>query len=184
MEKNKLGVLLLIGSEAIFFLLLIVAYVSFRNVDTGGPTAVSTLDPLLTGVFSLFLFSSSFTIWRAGKSLLQGRRTAFQGWLLATILLGLVFLGRASLRMAQPVRPGRNHQRQPLWHHLFHPDRLSWPARSGRADCSGHHPGHGPRRCRFSIRPPAAVESLSLYWHFVDLVWVVILGVVYVTLLV
>ena len=92
MEKNKLGVLLLIGSEAIFFLLLIVAYVSFRNVDTGGPTAVSTLDPLLTGVFSLFLFSSSFTIWRAGQSLFQGRRTALQGWLLHTIFLGLVFL--------------------------------------------------------------------------------------------
>ncbi len=184
MEKNKLGVLLLIGSEAIFFLLLIVAYVSFRNVDTGGPTAVSTLDPLLTGVFSLFLFSSSFTIWRAGKSLMHGRRTAFQGWLLATILLGLVFLAGQAYEWRSLFAQGAT-----INANLFGTTFFTLTGFHGLHVLAGLTAlaiilGMGRAGVDFQSAHPAAVESLSLYWHFVDLVWVVIFGVVYVTLLV
>jgi heme/copper-type cytochrome/quinol oxidase subunit 3 len=59
MEKNKLGMILFIASEAVFFTLLILAYVYFRSLPISGPTAASSLTPALTGFFSLFLFSSS-----------------------------------------------------------------------------------------------------------------------------
>lgn len=183
MEKNKLGILMLIGSEAIFFVLLLIAYVSFRGARLGGPTAVTSLDPLTTGIFSLFLFSSSFTIWQAGKSLGQGQRTAFQAWLLATILLGLVFLA------------GQIYE----WRSLFAQGATINTNLFGTTffTLTGFHGLHvlagvvalsillalGRFGVDLQTVHPAAVESISLYWHFVDVVWAVIFGVVYVTLL-
>jgi len=75
-NRTLLGMILFVASESIFFLLLVLAYVNFHK--STGPTAAAMLDPLKTGLFSLALFSSSFTMWLAEmsrkKELLSQRR--------------------------------------------------------------------------------------------------------------
>jgi len=182
MEKNKLAMLLFISSEAIFFILLILAYmILHNNVLAGQPTAVTSLDPLKTGVFSLFLFASSFTIWRAEKSFREGNGR-FSRWLAATILLGIIFLFGQGLEWANLIGQGVTvsvntfgttfftmtgfHGLHVLIGLIGLAILLGMSAKGGF---------HGPESPAFT--------ALSYYWHFVDVVWVVIFGVVYLTLL-
>ena len=69
MANNRMMVGFFVASESFFFLMLILAYVNFHGSQVDGPTAVNSLNPIVTGIFSLFLLASSFTIWLAGKSL-------------------------------------------------------------------------------------------------------------------
>lgn len=178
MNKNKLGMILFIGSEAVFFTLLILAYVFFRGSSSSGPTAASSLDPLTTGLFSLFLFASSFTVWRAEKSLARSHPGQLRGWLLATLGLGLVFLLGQGLE----------------WSHLFNQGATISRNLFGTTffTLTGFHGLHVfiglvalgivlglAQAGEFKSGPSAALESVALYWHFVDVVWVVIFTVVY-----
>ncbi len=182
MEKNKLAMLFFISSEAIFFILLILAYmILHNNVQAGQPTAVSSLDPLKTGIFSLFLFASSFTIWRAEKSLRAGNGR-FPRWLAATILLGIIFLFGQGLEWTNLIGQGVTVSINTFGTTFF--------------TMTGFHGLHVliglvglaillGMTARGGFRDPdsPAFTALSYYWHFVDAVWVVIFGVVYLTLL-
>ncbi len=68
-ERNKLGMVLFLGSEIGFFGVLILGYLYYYRAYAAGPNAVTALDPLLTGMFTVCLLVSSFTLWRAQKSL-------------------------------------------------------------------------------------------------------------------
>lgn len=183
MAKNKLGMLLFISSEAFFFALLILAYASFRSVPQEGPTAATSLDPLTTGFFSLFLLASSFTIWRASKNQAGKHSRRALIWLAATILLGAVFLIGQGLEWSQLLHAGASVSRNLFGTTFFTLTGLhglhvaigllalgillvlAWAGRSYSSNSS-------------------AVEVLSIYWHFVDVVWVVIFAVVYLWILV
>ena len=181
MDKNKVGILLFIGSEAVFFSLLIIAYASFRNAVTTGPTAAQSLDPLRTGIFSLFLFSSSFTVWRADKNIALGNYSRLKIWLSLTILLGLVFLAGQGLEWTHLINQGITASRNLFGTTFF--------------TLTGFHGLHViiglvmlsillgmAVAVEFKSPHSAAVESISLYWHFVDVVWVVIFSIVYLTI--
>ncbi|MCB9419888.1 MAG: heme-copper oxidase subunit III [Ardenticatenaceae bacterium] len=182
MEKNKLAMLFFISSEAIFFILLILAYmILHNNVLAGQPTAVSSLDPLKTGIFSLFLLASSFTIWRAEKSLKAGNGR-FRRWLAATILLGIIFLFGQGLEWTSLIGQGVTVSVNTFGTTFF--------------TMTGFHGLHVliglvglaillAMAARGGFRSPEspAFTALSYYWHFVDAVWVVIFSVVYLTLL-
>jgi heme/copper-type cytochrome/quinol oxidase subunit 3 len=184
-EKNKLGMSLFIGSEAVFFILLILAYAYFHNIaaSSGANTSAKVLDPLTTGFFSLFLFSSSFTVWRAGKSMEKENFQSMRLWLIVTILLGAIFLFGQGLE----------------WSHLFNEGTTISANLFGTTffTLTGFHGMHviiglimlgvlvGMAFAgNFRSKRSAAVEVISLYWHFVDVVWVVIFSVVYLTLLI
>src|SRR3954469_14447403 len=91
-EKNRLAMLLFIASEATFFAVLISAYIYFQAAITSGPNAKNSLHPLTAGIFTVFLLSSSFTVWRAGKNAEHDNRRGAVIWLIATVVLGGVFL--------------------------------------------------------------------------------------------
>jgi heme/copper-type cytochrome/quinol oxidase subunit 3 len=178
MEKNKMGMVLFICSEAIFFGLLVLAYAYFRNASASGPTASDSLDPKVTGLVSLFLFSSSFTIWQAGKSLKAKRHGRLSAWLLTTIVLGAVFLAGQGLEWKHLIDQGATVSRNLFGTTFF--------------TLTGFHGLHVliglvaltillGLTLAGDFRGPqsAAIETISLYWHFVDAVWVVIFGVVY-----
>jgi heme/copper-type cytochrome/quinol oxidase subunit 3 len=183
-DKNKLGMILFISSETIFFALLILAYLYFQGVVAGGdgPTAASSLDPLATGLFSLFLFASSFTIWRADRNLARQNRTGLLIWLLATIGLGLIFLAGQGLEWRQLIAEGTTVSRNLFGttfftltgFHGFHV-LVGLVALAIVAGLAWVGDFKGPKS--------SAVESISLYWHFVDVVWVVIFSVVYLRIL-
>lgn len=182
-DKNKLGMVLFISSETIFFTLLILAYLYFQGAAAGdGPTAASSLDPLTTGLFSLFLFASSFTIWRADRNLARQNRTGLLTWLLATIGLGLIFLAGQGVEWRQLIAEGTTVSRNLFGttfftltgFHGFHV-LVGLVALAIVAGLAWAGDFEGPQS--------SAVESISLYWHFVDVVWVVIFSVVYLRIL-
>ena len=83
---------LIVGTEAMFFLALIMAFIYFSNTPGFKAHQLANLDIKTTGIFSILLFSSSFTFWRAEKNHSKGEMGRLKIWLLLTILLGAVFL--------------------------------------------------------------------------------------------
>src|SRR5882724_924070 len=80
-----------IASEAMFFLLLVSAYVVF-NRTTGEQSAARVLEVGRTTVFTLLLLASSITLWRAERALRNFNQDGFLRWLSATLGLGILFL--------------------------------------------------------------------------------------------
>ncbi|MCL4559935.1 MAG: cytochrome c oxidase subunit 3 [Chloroflexi bacterium] len=185
-DKNKLGMIFFILSEAVFFIMLILAYVYFHYFPpsiTSGPTAASSLDPGRTFIFSLFLFSSSFTVWRAEKSQVQGSLQRMRFWLIITILFGVIFLFGQSLE----------------WSHLFSQGTGISTNQFGTTffTLTGFHGVHVTiglimlaivlglaLRGHYSEPGSVGVTVISWYWHFVDAVWVIIFTIVYLLLLI
>jgi cytochrome c oxidase subunit I len=176
-EKNQAGVIALIISETAFFAVLILAYLYYNATPRPGPGAAD-LNLLKTGCFSLCLFASSFTLWRAEVGERQGRHRAMARWLAVTILLGGVFIVGQGLEYAglfqSGVRVGSN---------LFATNFFTLTGFHGLHVCAGliallivlglALAGDGRRG-----RSPA-LKAVGLYWHFVDAIWVLVFSVVY-----
>ena len=174
-DRTRLGMLLFIASEAVFFLLLVLAYVTYHRKQGSGATAAGTLDVARTGVFSVFLLASSGTMGAAVRGFRGGGRRTMVLGLVATLLLGLVFLAGQGWEYAQLLREDVTISRD-----LFGTTFFTLTGFHGLhvllglamiAVLLGRGSAGAPR--------PGQVEADSLYWHFVDGVWVVIFGVVY-----
>ncbi|HLH23913.1 MAG TPA: cytochrome c oxidase subunit I [Chloroflexota bacterium] len=173
-----LGVLAFIFSEATFFGALIAAFIEYRTRSAAGPSP-HDLDVPRTVLFSLALFASSGTAWLADRSLSRGSRRGFLLWVGATILLGIVFLfGQATeyrRLFAEHVTVGTNLFTSAFFtltgFHGFHVlvGLLTWVTVAGIGLAGYFRDG----------RNRTGVQAVSIYWHFVDAVWVVILSVVY-----
>jgi heme/copper-type cytochrome/quinol oxidase subunit 3 len=73
-----------IVSEGFFFLMLIIAYLYYNYTPGAGPTAASSLNVGRTALFTICLFASSFTVWRAERGFKRKDRAAMNGWLAVT----------------------------------------------------------------------------------------------------
>lgn len=176
--KTRLGMIMFILSEGVFFLLLILAYVTYHRQQGNGPTAANSLDAVKTGVFSLFLFASSATMAMAVRAFRRGLRGRLFAALAATILLGAVFLVGQGMEYNSLLNRDVTISRDLFGTTFF--------------TLTGFHGLHvliglvmiatvlvlsrfgGGRQPR-----AGTMEAISVYWHFVDGVWVVIFGIVY-----
>jgi heme/copper-type cytochrome/quinol oxidase subunit 3 len=179
MNKNKIGMLFFIGSEAFFFIALIIAYVYYSH--SGGKLAETAhyLDIKRTAVFTVFLLSSSIAIWMAGTAYSRGKRKKALSRLSLAILLGAIFLiGQGieySRLISQDVTISRN---------VFGSSFFALTGFHGLHVLAGlillslitGLIGSG----KFRKMEATAFESISLYWHFVDAVWVVLFITVYI----
>jgi cytochrome c oxidase subunit 3/cytochrome o ubiquinol oxidase subunit 3 len=168
----------LIAAEAAMFTIFVVAYLFYAGRSVGGPTPK---DVLRLPIFAtICLLSSSATIHLAAQSWKRGSMSAFAGWWLATMALGAVFLAETALE----------------WRHLISDEGLTIATNlfgTTYYALVGLHAFHvtvglvglavvsalallGYVRREHAARG----EVLSLYWHFVDGVWVVVFMVVYV----
>lgn len=178
LDPNVLGIIVFITSEAIFFASLIVTYIVYHNANPHGPNASTVLDVPYTAVFTVFLLSSSFTMSRVHAHLGRNEVNGVRAWLLATIVLGLLFIlgqGYEYVHLyIDNVTIARN-----LWassffiltgFHGLHViiGLLSMSIIAGLIKPGEPH-----------MRAGRAVETISYYWHFVDAVWVVIFPTVY-----
>ena len=178
MEKNRLAMRLFLASEALFFLLLVLVYGIFHGSPQWGDNGGKLLDPWRTAIFSAFLLASSLSVHLAHRAWKKKPSKWASIWLGVTLLLGLVFLyGQAS-----------------EWWELVHREVTVSRDLFGASffTLTGFHGLHvtigllmigillglslSPHAKRVK---PAAVDSISLFWHFVDGVWVVIFAVVY-----
>jgi len=176
-EKNKTAVIAFIISETAFFAVLILAYLFYNATPQAGPSA-HNLNLAKTGLFSLCLFTSSFTIWRSEISLDQGQQRAMQAWLAATILLGGVFLVGQGLEYWTLGSTGVSVNLN-----LFATAFFTLTGFHGLHVCVGLIAllivlgltlGADSKR-----RPSPALKAVALYWHFVDLVWLVVFSIIY-----
>jgi heme/copper-type cytochrome/quinol oxidase subunit 3 len=178
MDKNKLAMILFIASESIFFLMLAAAFVYFHTGPEPGPNAADVLSPLKTGFYSVCLFSSSYTVWRAGRTRQSNRRSSAL-WLGLTMALGATFLVGQGREYSDLI-----HQNVTISRDLFGTTFFT---------LTGFHGLHvtlGLVMLAILLaltllgrqeEPRAdAMEVISLYWHFVDAVWVLIFSIVYI----
>ncbi|MGA7291460.1 MAG: cytochrome c oxidase subunit 3 [Terriglobales bacterium] len=178
-DTYQLAVTLFLISEGAFFAFLIIAYVYFHGSMTSGPNASNSLNPLRTGIYSVFLLASSFTVRTAEHRFSSGRRRAFAGWLLTTILLGTVFLVGQAREYFNLYRNDVTVSRNVFGTSFF--------------TLTGFHGLHVllgllalcilfalALAGEFETGESDAIRVVALYWHFVDWIWVVIFFVVYV----
>ncbi len=190
-ERHRLGMAMFVLSEAIFFLLLIAAYVYFRLGFNETPgTAVlapssnrigdpsSVLHAVRTGIFSVLLISSSLTMCLAERNARARRAGRLRLWLGGTIVLGALFLYGQMTEYLGLIRRNVTISRDLFGStfytmtgfHGFHVFSglvllsilfgLAWGAQAPE-------------------RRAVAVDTVAIYWHFVDVVWIVIFSVVY-----
>lgn len=177
-SRGVVGMTCLILAESAIFLIFVVAYVFYIGKSLSGPTPREVLTlPIFA---TICLLSSSVTVHFAVSAAQAAKQGLCSLWLAATVLLGGIFLGGTALE----------------WHHLIYIDGLSIKTNLfGTTFYSlvGLHATHVivglfmlTIALAFSVRRPAAEKDaerlhvLSLYWHFVDAVWVVVFLVVYV----
>jgi cytochrome c oxidase subunit 1/cytochrome c oxidase subunit I+III len=176
-EKNKTAVLAFIISETAFFGVLVLAYLFSNATPQPGP-GVRDLSMAKTGLFSLCLFASSFTLWRSECSLLKGSHRAMRGWLAATILLGGIFLGGQGLEYWTLFKGGVS-----VGSNLFTTAFFTLTGFHGLHVCAGLIALLVVLGLALTDdltrRPSPALKAVGLYWHFVDLVWVVVFSTVY-----
>ncbi|MHB8620235.1 MAG: cytochrome c oxidase subunit 3 [Chloroflexota bacterium] len=174
---RKMGILLFLGSETILFLTVIGQYVVGQGHNTG-PTPQQSLDVLKTLGFSVALWASSATVQLAPLAVQRGRQGLMRLWLLATVVLGAVFLyGEASewLGLANKHITASTN----IWATTFF-------------TLTGIHGLHVilgltllTGQIIFSYIKPvvpgndSGLEIITIYWHFVDAMWVLIFSTIY-----
>lgn len=178
-DRVRMGTLLFLASEAVFFALLIIAYIFYRSEwATAGSPFVHALDVTLTGIFTVCLLLSSGTIWLSERSLSRGNQTMMRVWLLATLVLGAVFLAGQGFEYSRLFS-----DRITLGTGLFGTTFFT---------LTGFHGLHVLLglialgiifllALRGVFRGPhsSALAAASLYWHFVDMVWIAVFSVIY-----
>jgi cytochrome c oxidase subunit 3/cytochrome o ubiquinol oxidase subunit 3 len=175
---GTVAMLSLIVAETAIFGIFVIAYIYYIGKSLTGPYPRQVLElPIFNTVC---LLSSSFTIWIAERALKRDARGAFSLWWAITVLLGAIFLVGTGLE----------------WKKLIYHDGLTISTNLfGTTFYSlvGLHASHvivgltmlsivlifsltGKLKREHSKQ----LEVLSLYWHFVDGVWVVVFTVVYI----
>ncbi len=176
--RGKVGMTCLIIAESAIFTIFVVAYLFYVGKSLSGPTPREVLE---TPVFyTICLLSSSLTIHFAGKLLERGRRGAFLLLWLLTITLGALFL----------YGTGQEWHRLIYEHGLTISTNLFGTTYYSLVGLHAFHVSAGLIMLsivllfgiagRVGPEQSARVDVLSLYWHFVDAVWVVVFTVVYV----
>lgn len=176
--RGKVAMAGLIIAESSIFSIFVVAYLFYVGKSLSGPTPREVLETPI--FFTVCLLSSSLTIHFAGKFLERNRRGAFLGLWSLTILLGALFLFGTGLE----------------WHRLIYERGLTISTNlfgTTYYSLVGLHATHVTVGLimlsivllfglagRVGSEHTARIETLSLYWHFVDAVWVVVFTVVYV----
>ena len=176
--RGKVGMACLIFAESAIFTIFVVAYLFYVGKSLIGPTPREVLETPI--FFTVCLLSSSLTIHFAARFLERGRRGAFLLLWLLTIVLGALFLY------------GTGQE----WHRLIYEHGLTISTNlfgTTYYSLVGLHASHVTAGLimliivlffglsgRVGPEQSARVDVLSLYWHFVDAVWVVVFTVVYV----
>jgi heme/copper-type cytochrome/quinol oxidase subunit 3 len=179
LSNEKLAMWTFLGSECLLFGGLISTYLLYRNRDVrGGPTVSSLYDIPFTSVSSFVLLMSSLTMVLALSATQRGDQTRSRIWLLTTALLGTTFVAGQVYEFTTFVKEG-----------LGFTVNLQSSAFYVLTGFHGVHVTIGIlillSLVVMSLRGalPAArsevVEIAGLYWHFVDVVWIVIFTVVY-----
>jgi cytochrome c oxidase subunit 3/cytochrome o ubiquinol oxidase subunit 3 len=177
-SRGIVGMACLILAEATIFIIFVVAYLFYIGKSLTGPTPRDVLSlPIFA---SICLLSSSATVHFAVAALHAGKRGLCSLWLAATVLLGGIFLSSTAYEWYRLIY----HEGLTIRTNLFGTTFYS---------LVGLHATHVivgllmlalalffSLRGMMTSKHTERLEVLSLYWHFVDGVWVVVFLVVYI----
>ncbi len=163
-------------AEALLFIGFFAAYWFLRfSAPSWPPQGTPEMSHTLPLIMTVILVSSSFTIHFAENKMEEGNNSGFIMWLIATIALGAVFLGFEAYEWAELIGEGFTTKTN-----IFSTSFYS---------ITGFHGSHvlvGTATFLFILIPAFAgkinkhfVTAASMYWHFVDIVWLFVLSQIY-----
>ena len=183
----KLGMWIFLLSEVMFFTSLIGSYIILRFAHPEHWTEPGVvLNVGLTAFNTFLLICSSVTMVKAFASIEKGDQKGLKLWLLATILIGATFVGIQGIEYMA------------LSHEGFVPSFAAYAAEGGNLygatfyTMTGFHGAHvsigvlclifvlfRAMKGAYTAESYGGVEIIGLYWHFVDLVWIILFTIVY-----
>jgi cytochrome c oxidase subunit III len=178
-NNARLGLMLFIGAEGMFFAGLLSAFLVFRTGSTVWPPPFQPRLPIVvTAVNTLILLCSSYTMSRALRAIGRGDATGLVDWLAATALLGVIFLGIQGYEWAQLLQIGLTLSSS-VYGAIFY-------------TLIGCHAAHVfgaviwlliilglAKKQRFARERFVGVQICGIYWYFVVALWPILFGVVY-----
>jgi cytochrome c oxidase subunit 3/cytochrome o ubiquinol oxidase subunit 3 len=178
LSNNKLAMWLFLGSECLLFGGLISTYMLYRGRTQHGPRPETVYDIPFTSVSSFVLLMSSLTMVLAVSAAHRNEVQRCRLWLVATALLGATFVGGQVYEFTAFYREGLGYTTS-LFGSSFY-------------TLTGFHGVHVTvgiimllslvfitLRGAISGTRAEVIELVGLYWHFVDIVWIVIFTLVY-----
>lgn len=179
LDHRKLGMWTFLASDCMFFGALIAGYMVSRNRSVVGPYPDDILNIPFTSLSSFVLLMSSLAMVLALSAIQKGRIRLFRIWVMTTALLGLIFLGGQIYEFTE-----FKHEGLGLSTNLF---GSSFYVLTG---IHGTHVALGVtwlvalflgsfKKGLVTKASAINVEIAGLYWHFVDIVWIIIFTVVY-----
>ena len=180
-EHRKLGMWVFLSSEFLFFGAFITTYLLFASrPGLARPYPAEVYDIPFTSVSSFVLLMSSLTMVLAHNAIERNDQSGTRTWLLATAMLGSIFIGGQVFEFTAFVTE-------------YGMKLTTSPAASAFFVLTGFHGLHvlvgvlmlfslyGMSRRMGGLSPKQHmnVELVGLYWHFVDIIWIVIFTVVY-----
>ncbi|MBJ8026750.1 cytochrome c oxidase subunit III [Bacillus cereus group sp. N21] len=178
--KNKfVGFWLFLGGETVLFASLFGTYLALKNSTNGGPTSQEMFQMPLVFIMTMLLLTSSLTSVYAMYHMKNFNFKQMQLWLLVTVLLGLGFLGFEIYEFYHYTHEFKHTMRSSAFGSAFY----------ALVGTHGLHVLFGllwiltlvfrnaKRGLNLYNAPKFYVASI--YWHFIDVVWVFIFTVVY-----
>ncbi len=177
-SNEKLAMWVFLGSDCLLFGGLISTYLLLRHRSVGGLGPEDVFDIPFTSVSSFVLLMSSLTMALAVASIVRGDVQRNRTWLATTAMLGAVFIGGQVYEFTTFYREG-----------LGYTTNIFGSAFYTLTGFHGVHVSVGiimlmsllvmSLRGNLGPEKAEAVEIVGLYWHFVDIVWILIFTIVY-----
>ena len=184
LNHRKMLMWLFLGSDCLFFAALISTYLIYRGQSLVGPFPEDVFSIPVTSVSTFALLMSSMSMVLAYSAINRGDMKAFRIWLLSTCMLGATFLGFQVFEFYDISEHGLTPRTNLFGTTFF--------------VLTGFHGAHvtvgviwllsifgysliGGKKAEriLTDREALSVDLAALYWHFVDIVWIVIFAVVY-----
>lgn len=175
-DYRLFGMVLFLVAEGMIFLGLFAAYLTFRAVNPLPPEQMPHLEILLPGLNTLILISSSFVIHKAEDSIKANDVAGVQRWFAITAAMGLIFLAGQLYEYSELPFGLRDNLFASTFYVLtgFHGLHVLVGVLAILAVLwRSRQPGHYSSQKRFGI------EAAELYWHFVDVVWIILFALLY-----
>lgn len=177
LDHLKLGMWLFVASEVMFFGGLIAAFLHYK-VNNPSPIETAALDVTLVGINTFILLTSSFTVVLGLSSIQRNDRGGLVRYLGLTALLGAIFLAGQGYEFIALYQEGVT-----LSSSVFGSSFFTLTGFHGLHVLIGVGWALGTllkaSRGGYSSDDNIGVEIFGLYWHFVDIVWIILFTIIY-----
>jgi len=180
---GKLGMWIFLAGDAMSFGTLLVGYAALRAASYDWPLPSEVLGITMTAFMTFLLIVSSLTMVKGLSAIKRGDISGLTKFLSLTILGGVIFLGLQAYEWTHLIHQGLGFSENPWGSGLFGATFFS---------ITGFHGMHvtggviylsivliNARKGKFSAQNFNGVELVGLYWHFVDLVWILVFTFIY-----